>query len=212
MIEEIIKQWKDLGESCTMLPCPRCGHVKMEKDLYHNALSRRADIYICPACGTEEALEDFCKKRKKPLEEWFLFTDIYGKETSAREDSNGDFVLRVNREVLVTRENVDDIMCMALEGGITYWCNKAEVIEDEYYGEYASEQISRGGSLRLFDSEEDEVYELTLEKLLNGIRLACREGYGEDWFDGYKLDDFQIDGDDADTILQYAIFGEQVYG
>lgn len=212
MIKEIIKQWKDLGESCTMLPCPRCGHVKMEKDLYHNALSRRADIYICPACGTEEALEDFCKKSKKPLEEWFLFTDIYGKETSAREDSNGDFVLRVNREVLVTREDVDDIMCMALEGGITYWCNKAEVIEDEYYGEYASEQISRGGSLRLFDSEEDEVYELTLEKLLNGIRLACREGYGEDWFDGYKLDSFQIDGDAADTILQYAIFGEQVYG
>ena len=59
-------------------------------------------------------------------------------------------------------------MCTALEGGINYWCCKAEVV-GEYLGEYASEQISRGGELKLYDAEEDEVYTLTLDKLLKGI-------------------------------------------
>ena len=43
-------------------------------------------------------------------------------------------------------------MATALDGGITYWCNKAEVIGG-YLGEYASDQISRGGKLKLYDYE-----------------------------------------------------------
>lgn len=212
MNEEIIKRWKDLEEKASLLPCPRCGHLKMDKDLHHNALSRRADLYICPSCGTEESLEDYGVNKKKPLEEWFLFTDIYGCEVKASENAGGDFVLDVSRQIIVTHQDIDDIACCALEGGITYWCGKAEIVEDEYYGEYASEQISRGGSLRLYDNEDDEVYVLTLDKFLNGIKLACRDGYGDDWFDGEKIDPFQIDGEAADIIVQYALFGEVMYG
>ena len=32
------------------MPCPRCGQHRMEKDMAENALSRYADIYICPDC------------------------------------------------------------------------------------------------------------------------------------------------------------------
>ena len=39
----------------------------------------------------------------------------------------------------------------------------------------ASEQISRGGTLKLYDSEEDEVYELTRDKLLDGIKKYCED-------------------------------------
>lgn len=195
-----------------MLPCPRCGHVSMRKELEDNALSRRVDLYICPNCGTEESLEDYGVGKKKPLKEWALFTDIYGSEAKVSENADGDFVLEVSRQITVTHQDVDDIVCCALEGGITYWCRKAEIVEDEYYGEYASDQISRGGSLRLYDSEDDAVYVLTLDKLLNGIKLACGDGYGSDWFDGEKIDTFQIDGEAADIIVQYAIFGEVVYG
>lgn len=209
--DEIINRWKELGEKAALLPCPRCGHLKMDKDLHHNALSRRVDLYVCSSCGTEEAMEDY-NGRKKPFEEWFVFTELFGGQAPVRETADEEFKLNVQRQIVVTKEDVDDIVCCALEGGITYWCNKAEVVEDDYYGEYASEQISRGGSLRLYDREEDETYLLTLEKLLNGIRLACRDGYGEEWIDGENLDCCQIDCEAADTIVQYALFGELVFG
>ena len=35
------------------------------------------------------------------------------------------------KRVIVTEEDIDDIMCSALEGGITYWCNAAKVLEDK---------------------------------------------------------------------------------
>lgn len=39
--------------------CPRCGKKSMRENLHHNSFSRRADIYICEACGMEEALNDY---------------------------------------------------------------------------------------------------------------------------------------------------------
>ncbi len=133
-------------------------------------------------------------------------------KTTGSEAADKEFKISVLRTITITQEDIDDIMCSALEGGITYWCCKAEVVEDDYYGEYASEQISRDGSLRLYDCEEDETYILTLYKLLKGIGLAIEDGFGYDWFDGDCLDCCQIDGDAADVIIQYALFGEVVYG
>ena len=49
-----IAEMQQAGE---FLLCPRCG--KPLKDRLHtNALSRVADVYVCDACGTAEALED----------------------------------------------------------------------------------------------------------------------------------------------------------
>lgn len=211
MTEEIIKRWKSLGEYCTMLPCPRCGHVSMRKELSDNALSRRVDLYICPNCWIDEALEDY-RGRKRPLESWFLFTELFGSEADAIKMTNNEFELDVYRKVIILKEDIDSIVSGALDSGITYWCNKAEVVEDDYYGEYASEQISHGGSLRLYDREEDKTYVLTLNKLLNGIRLACRDGYGDNWFDDDHLDFCQIDAVATNVIVQCALFGEVVYG
>lgn len=123
------------------------------------------------------------------------------------------FYVGLKRDATITQEDIDGIMSCALEGGITWWCCKAEVVEGEYYGEYASDQISRGGSLRLYDSEEDETYILTLPKLLNGIKTAFAQGYGNEWFDeDGKLDIFQIDGAAADVMVQCALFGEVQFG
>ena len=41
------------------MPCPRCGRDTMKENIHTNALSRHADIYICDACGTAEALLKF---------------------------------------------------------------------------------------------------------------------------------------------------------
>ena len=53
--------------------------------------------------------------------------------------------------------------------------------------------------------EEDEKYELTLEKLLNGIKLNTEN----------RPDDCDIDDGDANTmdcIIQYGLFGDIIFG
>lgn len=50
-------------------PCPRCGRWVMNSDPARNALSRRAEIYVCDQCGIEEAMEDFTGK-VTPLSSW----------------------------------------------------------------------------------------------------------------------------------------------
>ena len=122
------------------------------------------------------------------------------------------FNVEIEMNIKLTQEDVDDIMCSALEGGISYWCRKAEVV-GEYLGEYANEQISRGGTLRLHDSEEDEIYELTLEKFLDGFKLWVFGGH-----DSYgavshnEVDTCEIDAVCADEIVQLALFEEIIYG
>lgn len=121
-------------------------------------------------------------------------------------------VVEVKYDVIVTMQDVDDIMSTALEGGINYWCKRAEVVGG-YLGEYASDQISRGGTLILHDSEGEDKYELTLDKLLKGIQMYVANPNAP-----YKivysseLDTCQVDATVADMIIQFALFGVIVYG
>lgn len=113
---------------------------------------------------------------------------------------------------VVSDEDIDDIMSAALDGGITYWCGRAEVV-GEYLGEYASEQISRGGTLKLYDIEEPKtVYELTLDKFLVGLRLWIENERTFELTEAGRLDVGQIDAVAADTIIQYALFNDIIYG
>lgn len=112
----------------------------------------------------------------------------------------------------LTNQDIDDIMVSALEGGINYWCSKAEV-DGNYLGEYASEQISRGGSLILYDIEEAEKYSLTKDKFIKGFEkwvLDLQDIYGAVSLDG-NVDTGMIDACAADSIIQFAIFGELRY-
>lgn len=124
-----------------------------------------------------------------------------------------EFTVNFKMDLTVTAQDIDDIMCTALEGGITGWCCAANVVGD-YLGEYAHEQISRGGKLELCDAESDDKWVLTRDMLLSGIKqwaewggdpcLAIR-GNG-------TLDTSEIDAEIADMIVQYAVFGEVVFG
>ena len=112
----------------------------------------------------------------------------------------------------LTEEDIDDIMDAALYG-INYWCSEAEIV-GERLGDYASDQISRGGTLKLYDAESDDVWELTLEKFLNGFKLWVANGddeYGALQSDG-SVDTGEIDSATADMIIQYALFDEIVFG
>lgn len=126
---------------------------------------------------------------------------------------DGKTKITVETELQISKEDIDDIMSAALEGGITYWADSAEVGPEGFLGEYASENISRGGILIIHDAEDDVEHTLTLDKLIGGIKLFISNGLapnGMVW--AGEIDTCQVDGEAADAIVQLALFGEVVYG
>lgn len=78
------------------------------------------------------------------------------------------------------------------------WCR-------EDYWAYILEQ---GGYICLDDTEEEQTYQLTLEKMSKGWEMLSEQHP--------KVTARIIEGDydfyDVDAVLQYAVFGEWVYG
>ena len=125
-------------------------------------------------------------------------------------------VAEVRLQLSIADEDIDDIMAGALEGGINYWCDDAEVVVD-YLGTYANEQISRGGQLMLHDMEEDEYRILSRESFVDGVVMYLQNPHPYDIVDGgdmgfIKIDTGKCDAVVCDMIIQYAIFGEVIYG
>lgn len=135
LIERFAKKQNDAQSIC-----PRCGLPYMESDMARNALSRRADIYVCAGCGMEEAVEDFGGKRLS-LSDWRIAThpQMFGMLHSHAEHiriaghigcwyviDEGDFSLRANKNLvrhlfLLEHESYgDEAACLIVtdEGGI----------------------------------------------------------------------------------------------
>jgi hypothetical protein len=122
----------------------------------------------------------------------------------------------IEAKIIVTDEDIDDIVCAALEGGINYWCTKVEIGDgEEYKGEFAHEQISNGGTLKIYDSIDNKWYLLDKDNLLNGIKLAIEGNFYSDYywfsFDDGKLNPGQIDANVADVIMQLALWHSVEY-
>ena len=126
------------------------------------------------------------------------------------EEEMDEQFIEVKLNILLTNQDIDDIMCTALEGGINYWCGKAKVV-GKYLGDYASEQISRDGTLKLYDAESGEEFELTKEKFIKGLTKFLEDGRSDLISQGV-IDTCCLDACDTDAIIQYALFDEVVYG
>lgn len=118
--------------------------------------------------------------------------------------------------VKLTGEDIDDIMESAMTG-CTYWCSHADVV-GEYLGLYASEQISCGGSIIFYDIEDERSSsELTRDKFLKGLQMLFEAQNGlhtlmvEERENGMYVNPGMIDADNADSIIQYALFGGIIY-
>lgn len=124
-------------------------------------------------------------------------------------------IMKLELEVVVTQEDIDDIMVGALEGGINYWCDSAIPVGD-YLGEYGSEQIARGGQLKIHDFEEEEDYILDKEKFLKGLRMYLQKPHPYDILEErdnkLRIDTCNADATVCDMIIQYALFDDVIYG
>lgn len=122
------------------------------------------------------------------------------------------FEISFETTVVITKENLDDIMAAALEGGINHWCKKIEVF-GELLGGCTSDQISRGGKLWFYDAESPKTWLLTRDKLLEGVKSWLTNGMDIDHgiYNGI-FDSSVVDSVEADCIIQYALFGKVVFG
>ena len=50
--DQLLLDLKARQQAGEHMPCPRCGKDNMKPDLYTNALSRHAVLFICDQCGT----------------------------------------------------------------------------------------------------------------------------------------------------------------
>ena len=133
-------------------------------------------------------------------------------------------------EYTLKEGTIIDVLDTAFEGGIGYWAcldnthpdwvearkqwKEAHKTEQEpnpipCFSEVALQVMQNGKAVILIDEEDETEYQLTLEKLVEGCRIyTIRKGK-----DIQKaLDEADFDANDADAIIQYALFGDIIYG
>ena len=129
------------------------------------------------------------------------------------------FDIKIEKTIKLTEEDLSDILCSCFEGGCGYWCC-VDNSTDEWNN--AREQLHANGNqrpvienimlymlihgmpLRLIDEEEDVALYMTMDTFLTGIKMTLENGFCD------CID--EIDAIAGDAIIQYAVFGEQVYG
>ena len=117
------------------------------------------------------------------------------------------YIGAVKKVIRVSAEDIEDVLVGAFEGGSNYWLGKVKVKDNDYKGaKYASDVISLGGEL-ILTTTEGESHLLTQAKMIDGFQKYL-DNNGMD----YPFDYGQPDAYTYDTILQYALFGELVYG
>jgi len=130
---------------------------------------------------------------------------------------------KVNIEVKITSTEIDHIICTAIEGGINYWCESyygsggdfSLLPENQVAMKYEWEHLVYGGYLTM-DEDGNIEHKLDQESFMKGLQM---------WIDKHPsnvdiitlpnkyttINTGQIDADDADCIVQYALFGELKY-
>lgn len=107
----------------------------------------------------------------------------------------------IEKRIKVTDGDIEDILGAAFQG-ITYWADEAEIVgklrpEDE--GIYTSEALTHCYKIRIHDAEGEKNHYLTLTRFLKGLaQMKHHDFYEYDMYDG-------------DAVIQYALFGKQVY-
>ena len=87
------------------------------------------------------------------------------------------------------------------------WEEISDSLDEEHTFEDVFYQLLKSGkSVHILDVEDyDQVWNITLQKLIDGIRMAIENHYWDGDMD-------TIDGMVGDIIFQYALFEEIIYG
>lgn len=110
-------------------------------------------------------------------------------------------------EIPISDTDIDDILTTALEGGINYWCSGVKFIgETKDFKGSAVDWVVSGKILELHVLGEEPGV-LSRTKLFKGIEKAVRHSPSL-----LSEELGAMDADSADTVIQFAVFDELVYG
>jgi len=145
----------------------------------------------------------------------------------------------VKSDTVISDELIADWAVTAFEGGITYWCDRAEAVERDKNGQWVNmnhqrlQEFEHDGypvyaapefwendcrGYKLYDPYEQRFCDkvLTLAGMLKALKHQPphRKGISDNWFRKVvaRLIGEDYDSEDADTLVQIAVFNEVVYG
>ena len=121
-------------------------------------------------------------------------------------------------------EFFEDVVCTMLEGGSNYWVDTIDIDHPDGkkpkgvpVSTWAADALNKGGNVTIYPiEEEDGVVTINRENLVAGVKQLIDEH--PNWiavtYDHKKnhIDFGSMDADDADAILQYAVFGDLIFG
>ena len=137
----------------------------------------------------------------------------YSHELTKEAKQQHNFSIKIEKKISL--EDIENIIVTAIEGGINYWAGIDNSLSE--WNEkpknmplscYAVELLISHKSIKFYDIEEtddDTSWILTLDKLLNGIKLNAENR-------PFDSDLDNMDSNTADCIIQYALFDNIIYG
>lgn len=119
----------------------------------------------------------------------------------------------VKTTVQVDPDRLADLMCGALEGGSTYWCDRCVVDWDDEAAkpdsiEWAHEAIAAGADFQIWHNDEKDTIDNGTARIERALEIMA-ERYPR------HFGDFMGETDDAETsdvFFQLLCFADVVYG
>ena len=130
-----------------------------------------------------------------------------------------NFPYTVTTKVNITRDQIVDLLCYGLEGGINYWATysagfiptpeeMAKYVDGVYSGLPVYDIGHPDYKLIIRDIETNKQHTLTLEKLRLGV--ADMASKYPRHFNSFIQDD--PDAETGDVFIQCCVFGDIIYG
>ena len=124
----------------------------------------------------------------------------------------------INYTMPITDELIEDLLCTAFEGGITYWAENVSCKDNKdmkevggWKHEYLTRTKKKDAVMYIHESETGEKYPITKKSIIDALQKMDSPEYKYTKALGRILDE-TYDADDADIVVQTACFGEVIYG
>jgi len=125
---------------------------------------------------------------------------------------------KITRTVEISDEMIEDILCSAFEGGITYWAENISCKDNDdmkkvggWKHEYLTKTKKKDAVMFIHDAYDGDKHPITKKSIIDALQKMDNPKYQYTKALNRILIG-QSDADDADIVVQTACFGEVVYG
>ena len=124
----------------------------------------------------------------------------------------------ITRNIEISDELIENILCSAFEGGITYWANNVSCKDNKdmkkvggWKHQYLTKTKKKDAVMYIHDTCSSEKYPITKKSIIKALQKMDNPKYKYT-----KALNRLLSGDwdsfDSDIVVQTACFGEVVYG